>query len=117
MGWDLKSTRGSTLGSTTGARDEQIMTAMTITDYLINAVFVLVVVRQAREVSGRRVHGASLREGFRQKRAMTALRRPDFSSTRVADQFRLHALRLGQDSLVLCGNREQVSAITRKYSK
>ena len=48
-GWELRSTRGSTLGPTTGGREKQIMTAMRTTDYLINAVFVLIVFRQARE--------------------------------------------------------------------
>jgi hypothetical protein len=45
----VRSTRGPTLGPTTGGLDEQIMTAMTITDYLINAVFVLIVLSQVRE--------------------------------------------------------------------
>jgi hypothetical protein len=48
-GLSLRSTRGSTLGPTTGGVLKQIMAAMTTTDYLINAVFVLIVLSQARE--------------------------------------------------------------------
>jgi hypothetical protein len=45
----MKSTRDSTPGPTTDRRNQQIIAAMTTTDYLINAVFVLIVFRQARE--------------------------------------------------------------------
>ena len=45
-----RSTRGSTLRLIIDGRSEkQMMAPMTITDYLINAVFVLIVFRQARE--------------------------------------------------------------------
>ena len=41
----MKPTRGSTLGPTTDQRLKTTMIAMTTTDYLINAVFVLIVFR------------------------------------------------------------------------
>ena len=48
-GLSFEINRGSTLGPATGGVRKQIMAAMTTTDYLINAVFVLIVLSQARE--------------------------------------------------------------------
>jgi hypothetical protein len=45
----MKPTRGSTLGPTTDQRLKKTMIGMTTTDYLINALFVLIVFRQSRE--------------------------------------------------------------------
>ena len=45
----MKPTRGSTLGPTTDQRVKKTMMGMTTTDYIINAAFVLIVLRQARE--------------------------------------------------------------------
>jgi hypothetical protein len=49
LGLSRESTRGSTLGATTAGRQKQNMAVMRTTDYLINAVFVLIVFRQVRE--------------------------------------------------------------------